>query len=158
MINFNEITDTNITIYLNKISIEPLKDFVTKSLSQYGTVSKLKKANKVADIVWQKFEHLGFINETVQQQFVDITIAAALMHNMFFSEDDLSTLLKHRTKLAPIAEECKIDERLLALVYEIIEAQLGETHPVAKMKPTPNSPSYTFAEAVWQVNCYKSRL
>lgn len=158
MINFNENTDINLTTYLDKIAIGPLKAFVVKSLSQYGTISKLKKANKVADIVWQKFEHLGFISETVQQQFVDITIAAALMHNIFFSEEDLSTLLKHRVKLAPIVEECEIDERLIALVYEIIESQLGETHPIQKLKPTPNSPSYTFAEAVWQVNKYKSRV
>lgn len=158
MINFAELNETNLTMYLNKINIEPLKMFVEKSLAQYGSVTKLKKANKVADVVWQKFEHLGYVNENVQQQFVDITIAACLIHNLFFTEDDIATLLKHRTKLAEIAEECEMDDRLTVLVYEIIEAQLGEVHPVQKMKPVPNTPAYTFAEAVWQVSCYKSRL
>lgn len=158
MINFTELNDTNLSMYLEKIKIGVLKDFTEKALSQYGTVAKLKKANKVADIVWQKFEHLGYISDQVQQQFVDITISACLMHNLFFTEDDITTLLKHRVKLSDIAKECEVDERLLALVYEVIESQLGEVHPIQKMKPTPNSPSYTFAEAVWQVNCYKSRL
>ena len=146
------------TVYLDKITIEPLRKFVTLSLTQFGTTAKLKKANKVADIVWQKFEHLNYISENAQQQFVDITIAGCLLHNLFYSKDDITTILKHRTKLAPIAAEVEIDERLLNFVYEIIESQLGENHPVQKLKPTVNSPSYTFSEAVWQVNEYKARF
>lgn len=157
MINFEELHQNQV-IYIDKIKIEPLKKFVIRSLVQFSTNAKLKKANKVADIVWQKFEHLGYITETAHQQFVDITIAGCLLHNLFYSEDDISTILKHRTKLAKIAKESEIDERLLALVYEIVESQLGETHPVQKLKPTTNSPSYTFAEAVWQVNEYKARV
>lgn len=157
MINFEELNQDQ-AIYIDKINIDPLKKFVINSLSQFSTNAKLKKANKVADIVWQKFEHLGYINETVNQQFVDITIAGCLLHNLFYSEDDITTILKHRTKLAAIAKELDIDQRLLALVYEIIESQLGENHPIQKLKPTTNSPSYTFAEAVWQVNSYKARV
>lgn len=144
--------------YVDKIRIEELKGFVSKSIIDFGSPAKLKKANKVADIVWQKFEYLGFINENTQQQFVDITIAACLIHNLFYTSNDISTLLKHRTKLADIAEELMVDERLLALVYEIVESQLGETHPIQKLKPTSNSPASTFAEAVWQVNQYKPRV
>lgn len=157
MINFEEIHQDQ-AMYIDKIAIKPLKDFVINSLGQFGTVAKLKKANKVADIVWQKFESLNYINENAQQQFVDITIAGCLLHNLFYSEDDISTILKHRTKLADIATETEIDSRLLALVYEIIEAQLGENHPIQKLKPTTNSPSYTFAEAVWQATGYKARV
>lgn len=158
MINFEELNETNLTTYLNKINIEPLKNFIKKSLEKYGSVTKLKKANKVADVVWQKFEHLGYVTEHVQQQFVDVTIAACLIYNLFFVEDDMSTLLKHRVKLAEISEECEMDERLTNLVYEIVESQLGEVHPVQKLKPAPNTPAYTFAEAVWQVNSYKARV
>jgi hypothetical protein len=157
MINFEELHQ-NQAMYIDKIKISPLKNFVISSLAQFSTTTKLKKANKVADIVWQKFEHLGYITATAQQQFVDITIAGCLLHNLFYSEDDISTILKHRTKLAEIAKDTEIDERLLALVYEIIESQLGENHPIQKLKPTTNSPSYTFAEAVWQVNGYKARV
>ena len=97
MINFEELHQ-NQAMYIDKINISPLKKFVTSSLAQFSTTAKLKKANKVADIVWQKFEHLGYITETVHQQFVDITIAGCLLHNLFYSEDDISTILKHRTK------------------------------------------------------------
>lgn len=145
-------------IYINKIQIEQLKDFTERAITEFGSLVKLKKANKVADIVWQKFEYLGYITEQAQQQFVDITIAACLLHNLFYNEADITTLLKHRVKLADIATELDIDIRLINLVYEIIESQLGENHPVSKLKPTVNSPSYTFAESVWQVNNYRSRV
>lgn len=158
MINFDEIMNTPSMTYIEKIKLEPLRIFVENVLEQHGTVSKLKKANKVADIVWQKFEYLGYITETVQQQFVDITIAAALLHNLFYDEKDITSILKHRTKLADIAEACETDERLLSLVYELIEAQLGENHPVSKLKPSANSPADTLASAVWQVNTYKARV
>lgn len=145
-------------IYIDRIQIEPLKILTIKAVSEFGSLSKLKKANKVADIVWQKFEHLGYITKQAQQQFVDITIAACILHNLFYNETDITTLFKHRVKLSNIATELNIDTRLLNLVYEIIECQLGENHPIQKLKPTVNSPSYTFAEAVWQVNNYKSRV
>lgn len=152
-----ELTTEN-KLYIDKINIEPLKIFTERAVSEFGSSSKLKKANKVADIVWQKFEHLGYITEQAQQQFVDITIAACILHNLFYNETDITTLIKHRVKLADLATELEMDVRLLNLVYEIIESQLGENHPIAKLKPTTNSPSYTFAEAVWQVNNYKSRV
>lgn len=158
MINLKDLTGTTAMTYIEKIHIKPLRLFVEESLSQYGTSPKLKKANKVADIVWQKFEYLGYITESVQQQFVDITIAACLIHNLFYTEDDITTILKHRTKLADIAALVEIDAKLLPLVYELVEAQLGENHPVQKLKPSGNSPAATIAEAVWQVNSYKSRL
>ena len=158
MINFKELKETNVEMYLNTIKLDSLKVFTEKALAQHGTHAKLKKANKVADIVWQKFEHAGYISEQVQQQFVDITISACLLYNLFYKEDDVTTILAHRVKLAGLVEELGLDDRLIALVYEIIEGQLGESSTVAKLKPVPNSPASTFAEAVWQVNTYKSRL
>lgn len=158
MINFNELPDENMTMYIETINIESLKAFVQTALAQYGTVAKLKKANKVADVAWQRFENLGYIAEQAHQQFVDITIAAALLHNLFFVEDDIATILKHRTKLQDIVVECDLDERLAILVYELIEAQLGENHPVQKLKPSANSPASTLADAVWQVNTFKFRV
>lgn len=158
MINYNEIKDTSAMKYIETIKIEELKQFVIDSICQFGSNAKLKKANRVADVVWQKFEYLGYITENVQQQFVDITIAAALLHNLFYNEDDITTIIKHRSKLAETAEINEIDTRLLNLVYELIEAQLGESHPIQKLKPSANSPASTLAEAVWQVNTYKARV
>ena len=146
------------SIYINKIRTDYLRNFVQDALMEFGTTSKLNKANKVADIVWQKFEHLNYINENVQHQFVDITIAGSLLHNLFYVPSDISTILKHRTKLKEIAEKNHLDERLSNLIYEMIEAQLGENHPIQKLKPPANSPSSTLADAIWQVNTYRSRI
>ena len=55
MINFEELNQEQ-TVYVEVIAIEPWKEFTRSALAQYGTASKLKKANKVADIIWQQFE------------------------------------------------------------------------------------------------------
>ena len=156
MINFDNLTDKQIT-YIDKISIEPLQDFVIEALTTHGSVAKLNKANKVADVVWQRFEHLGYISEYAQQQFVDITIAAALLHNLFYKPGKTTTLFKCREKLDYLCVG-KLDERIFALVCEIIEGQLGENHPIPKCKPAPNSPGSTLADAVWQVTVFKKRV
>lgn len=145
-------------IYIDKINIKELKDFCKKAINKYGNMEKFKKANKVADVVYQKFEFLNYINKNAQQQFVDITIAAALLHNLFYDKNDISTILVHRTKLKKIENDCNLDNRLSNILYELIECQLGETHPIQKLKPQINSPGYTLAEAVWQVNNYESRV
>jgi hypothetical protein len=159
MLNFeNYNSDDKIFTYINKITVPVLKDFIIKSLEQYGSVNKLNKANKVADIVWQKFESANYVTENAQQQFVDITIAACLLYNLFYDEKDITTILKHRVKLNTIAKETFLDEKITYMIFDIIECQLGENHPVQRLKPTPNSPSQTFADAVWQINSYKLRM
>lgn len=155
--NFKEIYSyDNSDYYLNKIKVEVIKKFVEEALIEYSSITKLRKANKVADIVWQKFSHMGYINEMVaQQQFVDLTIAAALLYNLFYTPSDITSILKHRIKLIDAKKKSGIDDRLVSLIYETIESQLGENHPVQKLKPTPNSPASILADAVWQINDFK---
>ena len=90
------------TSYLNNIKNEKIKEFTRKALVEYSSATKLKKLNKVADIVWKKFITLGYITSEVQQQFVDITISAALLYNLFYKKEDITTILKHRVKLKEI--------------------------------------------------------
>lgn len=145
-------------IFLDKIEIPELKSFVGKALIEFGSVTKLKRANKVADIVWQKFEHAGYITNLGHQQFVDITLAACLLHNLFIKADNIPSLFKHRAELAKIEGECEIDERLVEFIYEMIEGQFGDKSPIQKLRPTPNSPGATFADAVWQINIFKATI
>ena len=142
------------TSYLNNIKNEKIKEFTRKALVEYSSATKLKKSNKVADIVWKKFITLGYITSEVQQQFVDITISAALLYNLFYKKEDITTILKHRIKLKNIVKESGLDERIAILIYELIEGQLGDTHLIQKFKPAPNSPGYTLAEAIWYVDVY----
>ena len=140
--------------YLNNIKNERIKEFTRLALEKYGSSIKLKKSNKVADIVWKKFITLGYITPEIQQQFVDMTISAALLYNLFYRKEDITTILKHRVKLKEIREESGLDERIAILIYELIEGQLGDTHSIQKFKPAPNSPGYTLAEAIWYVDVY----
>lgn len=144
--------------YLRKIKNDDLFGFIADCIETYGTAKKLRTANKVADIVWQKFIEAGFITSQGHQNFVDITIAASLIYNLFYKSNDITTILKHRVKLPYLAEANNIDETVQNYIYEIIECQLGEKHPIQRFKPVPNSPTATFAEAVWYVEKFKSNF
>lgn len=148
----------NLFCYLDKIQIAELKKFVEEAINKFGSEEKLKKSNLVADVIWQKFEHLGYINKNAQQQFVDITIAAALLYNLFFEKDKIYTILLHRYELKDLEKEIGIDDRLTDCVYQTIESHLGENHPIQKLKPIANSPASILADAVWQVNNYICRV
>lgn len=149
MIEMNDIK------FIEIIKDKKIYDFVKKSLEEYASEQQLEEAMAVADIVYQKFISAGYINETHQQKFVDITLAASLLFNLFYNENDITTLLKHRVSLEDIREESGLDKHEAEYIYEIIESQLGENHIIPKLKPIPNSPSSTFCDAVWYVREYK---
>ena len=60
----------------------------------------------------------------------------------------------HRIKLNKIASASGLDERDAVLIYELIESQYGDNHPIQRLKPTPNTPGYTLAEAIWYVETF----
>ena len=102
--------------YVTKIKNEEIKKFTILALEKYGDLSKFERANKVADIVWKKFVTLGYISADIQQQFVDITISAALLYNLFYDKNKISTLLKYRECLEELQVLTNLDERIANLV------------------------------------------
>ena len=131
--------------------IDELRDFALTSIERFGTIDKLEEANKVADVVRGLLTHKRLLDEQTHQSFVDIMLAAALTHNLFYDSEDWLTLFHARKLLAPIANELGINEQALDALYHTIEGQLGEQTPVSECIPKPGTPTELFSYAVWFV-------
>lgn len=143
---------------LNMIKIEPLNDFTVMCVNAYGSDEKLAEANKVGDIVIQMLMKKNLINQNAQQSFVDILLSAAILHNLFYDSEDITTLFKARQMLDPVAEEQNIPQEVRNALFQTIEAQLGEETPVPLCKPAVNSPTELFAWAVWFAKEYQPQV
>ena len=70
--------------YINMISENSIYQFVIESLSKYGNKTKLLKANKVLDNFIAKLKKKKQIKEgEIFQIWIQVMIAAALLHNLF---------------------------------------------------------------------------
>ena len=78
--------------YLEVIKDKTIKKFTEESLNKYGDVLKFDNANKVAEIVYKKFISMGYVTKDAQQKFVDMTLCAAFLYNLFLDKDDITTL------------------------------------------------------------------
>lgn len=145
------LKDYNLEIIVD----ENIRNFVTEALILHGTKAKLKTANKVANYIYRRFSYKGYINEAGQQKFVDLVIAAAFLHNLFFNRKEISTLFICRDKLMSLEYKHNVYADA-AYIYRCIEAQIGEVHPIEKIKPLPNSPESELADAVYVVGDYKN--
>lgn len=135
--------------HIDNIAIEQLKEFVIDSLEAHGNIEQLKKANKVADIITDLLVKKKLVNEHTHQSFVDVLISAAMLHNLFYKENDWTTVFHARRDLMPIAKKHKINEQVLEALFSTIEGQLGEDMPVKNCIPNPGTPTELFAYAVW---------
>ena len=85
----------------------------------------------------------------------EVMKASALLHNLFYTEDDFwPDLFIARLELKPIAEKYTVAQALQDAIYQTIEAQMGQDTPVPVCRPAPNSPTELFAWAVWFVKDY----
>lgn len=151
------ILDSKNGRYINAISIESLYDFIVNCYLQYGSMSKLKEANNVIEVVEQMLEKKKQISENNVQSFVVVIFAAGLLHNMFY-DGSITSLFLAREKLEPLARKYNIPNNYIEALFQTIEAQLGEDTPVPQCKPIPNSPTELFAWACWFVKEYKMSL
>jgi len=141
--------------YFDMIKIDELKDMVTDIINEYGSRDKLTKANKVASVLINMLKYKKLVTDGVQQSYVDMLIASALMHNIFYYEEDWITLFLARQAMLKYAIDHKIEPVAIDMIAQTIESQLGENTPIPLLKPTANSPGEVFATAVWFVNNYE---
>lgn len=150
----NEITFSNIiehSKYVEKIRDEQLKSLVIDALSMWGTPEKLDEATKVADVLIGMLKKKKQIIEgQAEPAWVDVMIASALLHNLFYT-GKLSTLLHARDNLAPLGYKYGIPTNGIAAICNTIEIQLGDDNPIDGMRPVPGTPGELFAWARWFV-------
>lgn len=144
------LKDKELSQYIEKISDERIKDFVTKSISLYGDTNKLIRANQVAELMIAKFTKGKQYNpdSPQQQAWFELLLAATLLHNLFY-DSTLTSLFMAREKLWAYGEEAGLPEQALEPIFQAIEGQLGEDTPVSLCKPGVNSPISVMADCCW---------
>lgn len=128
------------------IADENIRNFVHEALITHGNRTKFKMANRAAIMIRDRFVSRGYIKPEGQQMFVDVVIAAAFLHNLFFKNGDLKTLFQARIELMPLEEKYKLNANY---IFQCIEAQIGELHPIEKLKPVPHTPESELADVLF---------
>lgn len=122
--------------------------------------------NKVAEIVLDLLIRKELLTPQNHQTYVDSLLVAAFLHNAYYGKEEsfddysigfdsnISALLKARQEFDEIADmdDYKfgpIPEQFREMIWDTIEGQLGDCTPMAKTKPSPNSPQDLFATAIW---------
>lgn len=134
------------------IQNESLLKFVEDMTTKYGSPDKMEMANKVAVNLEKILKRKRLLVPGVQQMFIEVLFAAAAVHNLFFVEDDIPSLFKLR-QVVKESEET-YEQELIEAVLQTVESQLGEDSPVPMCKPSVNSPTETFALALWIAKNY----
>ena len=122
------------------------------------------ESNKVTEVLIQLLKRKNLIdNGMPQQKFVDVLFAAAALHRLYLIENmPITSLFSLREEYVLTKEKIANDDNqtdlrqafamvddLMEAVCQTVEAQLGDETPVPMCKPTVNSPTEMFANAVW---------
>lgn len=164
---FPELNDRdNKWRFVDFIKVDDYKIFCKKCLEATG-VEPTEYTNKVAEIVLDLLIRKELLTEVNHQTYVDSLLVAAFLHNIYYGTADtleydkyqlgfdknIANLLKAREEFDKIADEDgykfgPIPEQFREMIWDTIEGQLGDCTPMAKTKPTPNSPQDLFATAI----------
>lgn len=141
--------------HFNILKLSEVREFIIQSLEKHGTEEKLIEANKVMDVMVGMLKKKKQITEHGSQTFIEIMMAAAFVHNLFYT-GSVSQLFMAREKLQPIAEKIGLPQNGIDGIFQAVEAQLGDDSPVPQCKPIPGTPTELFAWAVWFTKEYSA--
>lgn len=137
--------------YLNFIAVEDLISLIKKCYEKAGKdLSNIEYENKVCEILIDHLIRRGLLDTQAHQNFVDLLLTSAFLHNLYFDEEDvIFSILKARVELDSIAEEMGLPEQIREAIWQGVEEQLGDATPVKKLKPSPNTPQELLAECIF---------
>ena len=155
---FPQLADkSDINRFLNFIKVNDLRTFAKECLKK-ANYEITEYENKVAEIAMDLLIRKDLLTPDNHQTYIDALLIAAILHNVYFDEEKMSTsLFKAREEFDEVAdmdelyEYGAIPEQFREMVWDTIEGQLGDCTPMAKTKPSPNSPQDLFATAVYVV-------
>lgn len=153
---FPQLADKeDVNRFLNFIKIDDLRIFARECI-QKANYTITEYDNKVAEIAMDLLIRKELLAPDNHQTYVDALLVAAMLHNIYFNEEEICTsLFKAREEFDEIAdmeelyEFGAIPEQFREMVWDTIEGQLGDCTPMSKTKPSPNSPQDLFATAVY---------
>ena len=155
---FPQLADkSDVNRFLNFIKVNDLRTFAKECLKK-ANYEITEYENKVAEIAMDLLIRKDLLTPDNHQTYIDALLIAAILHNVYFDEEKMSTsLFKAREEFDEVAdmdelyEYGAIPEQFREMVWDTIEGQLGDCTPMAKTKPSPNSPQDLFATAVYIV-------
>ena len=155
---FPQLADkSDVNRFLNFIKVNDLRT-VAKECLKKANYEITEYENKVAEIAMDLLIRKDLLTPDNHQTYIDALLIAAILHNVYFDEEKMSTsLFKAREEFDEVAdmdelyEYGAIPEQFREMVWDTIEGQLGDCTPMAKTKPSPNSPQDLFATAVYVV-------
>lgn len=151
--------------FVEFIKIDDYKLFCKRCMRK-ANIKPDEYNNKVAEFVLDLLIRKELLTPQNHQTYVDSLLVAAFLHNAYYGKEEsfekysigfdpnISALLKARQEFDEIAnmddyEHGPIPEQFREMIWDTIEGQLGDCTPMAKTKPSPNTPQDLFATAVW---------
>ena len=135
---------------INLIKDESIAKFVNEVFKRYPDDKKQEEATKVVNDLMHLLEWKRQIALNNIPVWVEVVIAAALIHNTFY-DGTLTGIFKARQELATLATECNVPVNGASLIFQAIESQLGLDMPVESCQPDFDSPKGLLALACWLV-------
>ena len=135
---------------INLIKYESIAKFVNEVFKRYPNDKKQEEATKVVNELMRLLEWKRQIAPNNIPVWVEVVIAAALIHNTFY-DGTLTGIFKARQELATLATECNVPVNGASLIFQAIESQLGLDMPVESCQPDFDSPKGLLALACWIV-------
>lgn len=163
---FPELADeTNDNRFIDFIKVKDLRLFCEKCMEKANVVANPYN-NLVAEYVLDLMIRKELLTPENHQTYVDALLVAAQLFNTYYNElnrEDIHELFRARREFDEIADlDCyeygPIPEQLREMVWDTIEGQLGDCTPMAKTKPSPNTPQDLFAMAIFMVNRHIDKL
>ena len=137
--------------YIDLIKDKQIKMLVEEATKEYGNKDLEKDSTEIAKLLIFILKEDKIYSDNNYVLFVDILIAAALLHNITYKygTDDYTNLFKTRQLLNKINDEKEIyvPMNYMDLIVQPIEGQLGKNHPISLLIPSPNSPGSQFSLA-----------
>ena len=137
--------------YFNFIQVKDLKDFITKCYEKANKdINDISYENLVCKILIDHLIRRGLLDTQAHQNFVDLLLTSAFLHNLYFDDKDIiCSLLKARSELDEIAQDMNFPDQIREAIWQGVEEQLGDATPVKKLKPSPNTPQELLAECIF---------
>lgn len=163
---FPQLADkNNANRFIEFIKMNDLRLFCIKCMEKANKAPS-EYNNNVAEFVLDLMIRKELLTPDNHQTYVDALLIAAQLFNIYYNsnnEDEIQELFRARKEFDEIADlDCyeygPIPEQFREMVWDTIEGQLGDCTPMAKTKPSPNTPQDLFATAVWMANRFLSRL
>lgn len=151
--------------FIEFIKVDDLRLFCEKCMEK-AKVSISEYNNLVAEYMLDLMIRKELLTPDNHQTYVDALLIAAQLFNIYYNEfnrDEIHELFRARREFDEIADlDCyeygPIPEQFREMVWDTIEGQLGDCTPMAKTKPSPNTPQDLFATAIFMVDRHIDKL